>query len=181
MPRAEIGFPETVLPRPNFHALSPPRFQRSTSSLMHSSAQSAAYRPELQPFCAFGVLPIPTKRIIRQHENSHRKLSRARWFVRRMTEKSKRLSLKMPTMNEQYRRNSIKLARNEKRDMSGFSFVLILMLLCEIAALQTDNPVFWLLLGPTPLALVLASRCLIRYRSSSQKSNAGRSHQLIAG
>jgi hypothetical protein len=75
----------------------------------------------------------------------------------------------------------MKLARNEKRDMSGFTFVLILMFLCEIAALETDNPVFWLLVGPTPLAVALASRCLIRYRSSSQKSNAGRSHQLITG
>jgi hypothetical protein len=82
------------------------------------------------------------------------------------------------------RRNSIKQPSNGKRDMSGFSFVLILMLLCEIAASQTDNPVFWLLVGPTPLALALASSRLFRYsryRSSPQKSNAGRSGQLIAG
>ena len=61
------------------------------------------------------------------------------------------------------RRNSIKQPSNGKRDMSGFSFVLILMLLCEIAASQTDNPVFWLLVGPTPLALALASSRLFRY------------------
>jgi hypothetical protein len=77
--------------------------------------------------------------------------------------------------------NSMKLPGNGKRDMSGFSFVLILMLLCEIAASQTDNPVFWLLVGPMPLALALASSCLLRYRSISQKSPAGRNHQLIAG
>ncbi len=77
-------------------------------------------------------------------------------------------------------RNSMKLPCNGKRDMSGFSFVLILMLLCEIAASQTDNPVFWLLVGPTPLALALASSRLLRYRFVSQKS-AGRNHQLIAG
>ena len=58
-------------------------------------------------------------------------------------------------MNDQYPRNSMKAPGNGKRDMSGFSFVLILMLLCEIAALQTDHPVFWLLVGPTPLALLL--------------------------
>jgi hypothetical protein len=78
-------------------------------------------------------------------------------------------------------RNSMKLPCNEKRDMSGFSFVLILMLLCEIAASQTDNPVFWLLIGPTPLALALASSRLLRYRSIPQKSPAGRNHQAIAG
>jgi hypothetical protein len=75
--------------------------------------------------------------------------------------------------------NSMKLPDNGKRDMSGFSFVLILMLLCEIAASQTDNPAFWFLVGPTPLALALASSCFLRYRSISQKSSAERN--LIAG
>jgi hypothetical protein len=84
-------------------------------------------------------------------------------------------------MKGQYPRDSMKPRGNGKRDMSGFSFVLIVMLLCEIAALQTDNPAFWLLVGPTPLALALASSCFIRYRSSSQKSNPGRGHQLITG
>jgi hypothetical protein len=74
----------------------------------------------------------------------------------------------------------MKLPRNGKRDMSGFSFVLILMLISEIAALQTDNPVFWLLVGPTPLALALASSRVLRYRSSPQRSPAGRNHELIA-
>jgi hypothetical protein len=78
------------------------------------------------------------------------------------------------------RRNSIKRPGNAKRDMSGFSFVLILMLLCEIAALQTDNPVFWLLVGPTPLALALASSRLFRYsryRSIRRSRRCGsRSH-----
>ena len=78
-------------------------------------------------------------------------------------------------------RNSMKLPCSEKRDMSSFSFMLILMLVCEIAASQTDNPVFWLLVGPTPLALALASSRLLRYRSIPQKSHAGRNHQLIAG
>ena len=69
------------------------------------------------------------------------------------------------------RRNSIERPCNRKRDMSGFSFVLILMLLCEIAASQTDNPVFWLLVGPTPLALALASSRL--FRNSRYRSRRG--------
>src|ERR1700761_2644753 len=52
-----------------------------------------------------------------------------------------------------------------KRDMNCFSFILILLLLSEITASQTDNPVFWLLVGPTPLALVFATNRLLRYRS----------------
>ena len=51
-----------------------------------------------------------------------------------------------------------------KRDISGFGFLLILILLCEIAAAQTDHPVFWLLVGPTPLALALTAKRLLQYR-----------------
>ena len=53
-----------------------------------------------------------------------------------------------------------------KRDINGFSFILILILLSEISASQTDNPVFWLLVGPTPLALAFAAHRLLRYRST---------------
>jgi hypothetical protein len=52
-----------------------------------------------------------------------------------------------------------------KRDINGLSFVLILLLLSEITASQTDNIVFWLLIGPTPLALAFAANRLLRYRS----------------
>ena len=52
-----------------------------------------------------------------------------------------------------------------KRDINGFSFILILLLLSEIAASQTDNLVFWLLIGPAPLALAFAANRLLRYRS----------------
>jgi hypothetical protein len=55
-----------------------------------------------------------------------------------------------------------------KRDINGFSFILILLLLSEITASQTDNPVFWLLVGPTPLALAFAANRLLRYRSTQE-------------
>jgi hypothetical protein len=57
-----------------------------------------------------------------------------------------------------------------KRDVNGFSFILILLLLSEITASQTDNPVFWLLIGPTPLALIFAATRLLRYRSTRSGS-----------
>jgi hypothetical protein len=40
-----------------------------------------------------------------------------------------------------------------EKDMSAFSIVLLLLLLGIVAATQTDRPVFWLLVGPVPLAV----------------------------
>jgi len=57
-----------------------------------------------------------------------------------------------------------------KRDISGFGFLLILMLLSEIAAAQTENPVFWLLVGPTPLALAFAANRFLQYRPTRSGS-----------
>lgn len=39
------------------------------------------------------------------------------------------------------------------KDMSAFSIVLMLLLLGIFAAAHTDRPVFWLLVGPAPLAV----------------------------
>jgi hypothetical protein len=39
------------------------------------------------------------------------------------------------------------------KDMSAFSIVLMLLLLGIFAAAYTDRPVFWLLIGPAPLAV----------------------------
>ena len=58
-----------------------------------------------------------------------------------------------------------KPAGTAERDISGFGFVLTLMLLCEIAAAQTDHPVFWLLVGPTPLALAVTATRLLAKRA----------------
>jgi len=40
--------------------------------------------------------------------------------------------------------------------MSTSTFTVTLLLLGTIGATQTDNPTFWLLMGPAPFAVVLA-------------------------
>jgi hypothetical protein len=50
------------------------------------------------------------------------------------------------------RKQSRRSARTH-RDMSAFSFTLTLQLLGTIAAAHTAHPVFWLLVGPMPLAV----------------------------
>jgi hypothetical protein len=40
-----------------------------------------------------------------------------------------------------------------RKDMSAFSIVLMLLLLGIVAAGHTERPVFWLLVGPAPLAV----------------------------
>jgi len=67
-------------------------------------------------------------------------------------------------------RELVKAPGPAKRDISGFGFVLVVMLLCEIAAAQTDDPAFWLLLGPTPLALGFTANRLLRNRSTRSGS-----------
>jgi hypothetical protein len=68
-------------------------------------------------------------------------------------------------MNKKRSTNKKEIAGTAKRDISGFGIVLILMLLCEIAAAQTDKPVFWLLVGPTPLALAATANRLLAKRA----------------
>ena len=50
------------------------------------------------------------------------------------------------------------------RDMSAFSFTLTLLLSSTIAAANTDQPLFWLLIGPAPLAIGLAATVFFRQR-----------------
>jgi hypothetical protein len=50
------------------------------------------------------------------------------------------------------------------RDMSSFSFTLTLLLSGTIAAANADQPLFWLLIGPTPLAIGLAAAVVLRAR-----------------
>ena len=75
----------------------------------------------------------------------------------------------MNRMTNQGSGQSVKQPGTAKRDISGFGLVLILMLLCEVAAAQTDNPVFWLLIGPTPMALGFAVIRLLQYRSARKR------------
>ena len=56
------------------------------------------------------------------------------------------------------RRNttSLKGSSRGRNDMSPFTFTLTLLLLSTIGAAQTDNPMFWLLIGPGPFVVVFA-------------------------
>jgi hypothetical protein len=49
-----------------------------------------------------------------------------------------------------------------RNDMSTFSFTLTLLLLGTIGAAQTDNPMFWLLIGPAPFAVVFTGLVFFR-------------------
>ena len=60
------------------------------------------------------------------------------------------------------------------RDMSAFSFVLMLLLLGLFMAAHSDRPVFWLLVGPGPLAIgftltTFVRRGLLRQICSKEK------------
>ncbi|MGA8656566.1 MAG: hypothetical protein WB586_10485 [Chthoniobacterales bacterium] len=47
--------------------------------------------------------------------------------------------------------------------MSTFSFTMTLLLLGTIGAAQTDNPMFWLLIGPAPFAVVFTGLVFFRW------------------
>src|SRR5215469_15128850 len=51
---------------------------------------------------------------------------------------------------------SLKWSKRSRRDMSISTFTVTLLLLGTIGATQTENPTFWLLMGPAPFAVVLA-------------------------
>jgi hypothetical protein len=46
--------------------------------------------------------------------------------------------------------------------MSSFSFVLMLLLLGLFMAAHSDRPVFWLLVGPGPLAIAFTLTTFVR-------------------
>jgi hypothetical protein len=49
-------------------------------------------------------------------------------------------------------------------DMSPFSFTLALLLIGTVAAVHSEDPAFWLLAGPAPLAAVFTATTLFRRR-----------------
>jgi hypothetical protein len=51
---------------------------------------------------------------------------------------------------------------SSREDMSSFSFTLTLLLSGTIAAANAEHPLFWLLIGPTPLAVGLAAVIFLR-------------------
>ena len=54
--------------------------------------------------------------------------------------------------------------------MTASSFVLTLLLIATLAATSADNPAFWLLLGPVPLAAVVGAVALVRSRFGQRMS-----------
>jgi hypothetical protein len=64
--------------------------------------------------------------------------------------------------------------------MSIFTFTLSLLLLATTGAAQTDNPMFWLLIGPAPFAVVFAGLVLFRHGLAQNKTAApGETEQII--
>jgi hypothetical protein len=53
-----------------------------------------------------------------------------------------------------WRRTSVERPGAAKRNVNGCGFLVLLVHLSEFAATQTDNLVFWLLAGPTPVQLL---------------------------
>ena len=51
-----------------------------------------------------------------------------------------------------------------KRDLTVSSFMLALVLVGVVVAAHTDHPVFWLLVGPTPFAVLHTTRTFLRQR-----------------
>ena len=49
-----------------------------------------------------------------------------------------------------------------KRELTVSSFMLALVLVVVIIAAHTDHPVFWLLVGPTPFAVLHTTRAFLR-------------------
>lgn len=65
--------------------------------------------------------------------------------------------------NPQRNATSLKWSYRGRNDMSTFTFGLTLLLLATTGAAQTDNPTFWLLIGPAPFAVVFAGLVLFRH------------------
>jgi hypothetical protein len=69
------------------------------------------------------------------------------------------------------RRNatSLKWSNRGRNDMSTFTFTLTLLLLATIGAAQSDNPTFWLLIGPAPFAVVFTGLVFFRQEFSPRR------------
>jgi hypothetical protein len=56
-----------------------------------------------------------------------------------------------------------------KRDLTGSGFVFTLVLMGAILAAYTDRPVFWLLIGPAPVAILHSIGTFLRQRLRRQE------------
>jgi hypothetical protein len=57
---------------------------------------------------------------------------------------------------------SLKWSNRGRRDMSTFTFTLTLLLLGTVGAAQSDNAMFWLLIGPAPFTVLFAGLVFFR-------------------
>src|SRR6516164_2075699 len=75
------------------------------------------------------------------------------------------------SFSDQARRNatSLKWSNRGRHDMSPLTFSLTLLLLGTIGAAQTDNPMFWLLIGPAPFAVVFTGLVFLRQGFSPRR------------
>jgi hypothetical protein len=61
-------------------------------------------------------------------------------------------------------KGSLKRCDRAQSDMSPFSFILALLLTGTVAAARSEDPAFWLLVGPAPLAAVFTATAIFRRR-----------------
>jgi hypothetical protein len=61
-------------------------------------------------------------------------------------------------------RTAIPTIGSTKQDLTVSSFMLALVLVGVVVAAHTDHPVFWLLIGPTPFAVLHTTRTFLRER-----------------
>ena len=59
-----------------------------------------------------------------------------------------------------------------KRDLTESGFVFILVLVGAILAAYTERPVFWLLVGPAPVAVLHTLRTFLRQRPEAARRSA---------
>jgi hypothetical protein len=90
--------------------------------------------------------------------NQRKKVTDRPWLSRELTRQCKVIS------DLRKAERSAKEPDWSGKDMSSFSFTLTLLLSGTIAAANADQPLFWLLIGPTPLAIGLAAAVFLRPR-----------------
>jgi hypothetical protein len=67
-------------------------------------------------------------------------------------------------------RNKRQRSDRTEGDMTAACFTLTLLLIGTIAAAHTDRPVFWLLMGPVPLAAAFATIACFQQKPSRRSS-----------
>jgi|ERR1700741_5416906 hypothetical protein len=72
--------------------------------------------------------------------------------------------LRTPIRNRERTATPTTKSGKRQRDLTLSSFMLMLTLVGAVVAAQTDRPVFWLLIGPSPFAVLYTARTFLRQR-----------------